>query len=104
MRELYLLPFELAVRDGGSLGIMTSYNRLNGAYGPDNAELLDGILRGEWGFEGFVVTDWYAQGDTVAAAAPGSTSRCRGRVGSTARSWPRPCATARSTSRWSTRR
>ena len=69
LRELYLLPFELAVRDGGSLGIMTAYNRLNGTYGPDNAELLDGILRGEWGFEGFVVTDWYAQGDTVAAAA-----------------------------------
>ena len=71
LRELYLLPFELAVRDGGSLGIMTAYNRLNGTYGPDNAELLEGILREEWGFEGFVVTDWFAQGDTVAAAEAG---------------------------------
>ena len=71
LRELYLLPFELAVREGGSLGIMTAYNRLNGAYGPDNRELLDDILRGEWGFEGFVVTDWFAQGDTVEAAAAG---------------------------------
>ena len=71
LRELYLLPFELAVRDGGSLGIMTSYNRVNGVYGPDNAGLLEGILRGEWGFDGFVVTDWYGLGDTAAAARAG---------------------------------
>jgi beta-glucosidase len=71
LRELYLLPFELAVREGGSLGIMTAYNRLNGTYGPDNHELLDDLLRGEWGFEGFVVTDWFAQGNTVEAAKAG---------------------------------
>jgi beta-glucosidase len=71
LRELYLVPFEHAVRDGGSLGIMTAYNRLNGLYGPDNVELLEDILRSEWGFEGFVVTDWYALGDTVAAAHAG---------------------------------
>jgi beta-glucosidase len=71
LRELYLLPFELAVREGGSLGVMTAYNRLNGIYSPDNLDLLDGILRGEWGFEGFVVTDWFAQGSTVAAAHAG---------------------------------
>ncbi len=71
LRELYLLPFELAVRDGGSLGVMTSYNRLNGSYGADNRELLETILRREWGFEGLVMTDWYAQGDTVAAATSG---------------------------------
>ncbi len=71
LRELYLLPFELAIREGGSLGVMTSYNRLNGCYGPDNRDLLEGILRGEWGFDGFVMTDWYAQGHTVAAAQAG---------------------------------
>ena len=71
LRELYLLPFELAVREGGSLGIMSSYNRLNGSYVADNRELLEDILRHEWGFEGFVMTDWYAQGDTVAAAGAG---------------------------------
>ncbi len=71
LRELYLLPFELAVRDGGSLGVMTSYNRLNGLYGADNRELLETVLRAEWGFEGFVMTDWYAMGETVAAAGSG---------------------------------
>ena len=58
LRELYLLPFELAVREGGSLGIMTSYNRLNGTYNAESRWLLQGILRDEWGFDGFVVTDW----------------------------------------------
>jgi beta-glucosidase len=71
LRELHLLPFELAVREGGSLGVMTAYNRLNGTYGPDNRELLETILRGEWGFDGFVVTDWFAQGNTVAAVGAG---------------------------------
>ena len=71
LRELYLLPFELAVREGGSLGIMTSYNRLNGLYNCENRSLLYDILRGEWGFEGFVVTDWFAGGTTEGAADAG---------------------------------
>lgn len=71
LRELYLLPFEMAVREGGSLGIMTSYNRLNGAYNTENNWLLQGILRDEWGFDGFVVTDWFAGGTTAGAAAAG---------------------------------
>ena len=71
LRELYLLPFELAVREGGSLGIMTSYNRLNGAYNTENHWLLQGILRDEWGFEGFVISDWFAGGSTDGAATAG---------------------------------
>ena len=71
LRELYLLPFELAVREGGSLGVMTSYNRLNGTYNAESRWLLQGILRDEWGFEGFVVTDWYAAGTTEGAASAG---------------------------------
>ena len=71
LREIYLLPFELAVKDGRSLGIMTSYNRLNGEYCTDRNDLLQGILRDEWGFDGFVVTDWFGVGSTATAAAAG---------------------------------
>jgi beta-glucosidase len=72
LRELYLLPFELAVRDGGTLGLMTSYNRLNGRYNTDHADLLAGVLRDEWGFEGFVLTDWFAATSTVDSAVAGT--------------------------------
>lgn len=71
LRELYLLPFELAVREGGTLGIMTSYNRMNGTYCAENHELLQRILRDEWGFTGFVVTDWFAVTSTKGAARAG---------------------------------
>lgn len=71
LRELYLLPFELAVTEGSSLGIMTSYNRLNGTYNTESREILQAILRDEWGFEGFVVSDWYAAGSTAGAASAG---------------------------------
>ncbi len=71
LRELHLLPFELAVKEGGTLGVMTSYNRMNGLYGPDNRWLLQDLLRDEWGFDGFVVTDWYAFADTGRAIAAG---------------------------------
>jgi len=71
LREIYLRPFELAVREGHSLGIMTSYNRLNGTYCTERADLLQGILRDEWGFDGFVITDWFGAGSTVGAAEAG---------------------------------
>lgn len=71
LRELHLVPFELAVREGGALGVMTAYNRLNGAYCADSAWLLRDLLRGEWGFEGFVVTDWFAFADTAKAITAG---------------------------------
>ena len=60
LRELYLVPFELAVREGGALGVMTAYNRLNGRYCTEDQGLLAGILRGEWGMAGIEVSDWYA--------------------------------------------
>jgi beta-glucosidase len=71
LREIHLLPFELAVREGGALGIMTSYNRLNGEYCADRHDLLAGVLRGEWGFDGFVVSDWFAFAETGKAIAAG---------------------------------
>ncbi|HEY8057987.1 MAG TPA: glycoside hydrolase family 3 N-terminal domain-containing protein, partial [Acidimicrobiales bacterium] len=71
LRELYLLPFELAVKEGGALGIMTAYNRLNGRWLTEQAALLTEVLRGEWGFEGLVMTDWFAMVDTSSALAAG---------------------------------
>lgn len=71
LRELHLLPFELAVREGGALGVMTSYNRLNGEYCADSRWLLTDVLRGEWGFDGFVVSDWFAFVDTALAITAG---------------------------------
>lgn len=71
LRELYLVPFEYAVKSGGTLGVMTSYNRVNGHYCTEQQWLLDDILRGEWGFEGFVTTDWMAGADTVRSARAG---------------------------------
>ncbi|HKG63153.1 MAG TPA: glycoside hydrolase family 3 C-terminal domain-containing protein [Solirubrobacteraceae bacterium] len=71
LRELYLVPFELAVREGGALGIMTAYNRLNGGYCTEDEALLAGILRGEWGFDGFVVSDWFGLASTEASPRAG---------------------------------
>jgi beta-glucosidase len=71
LREIYLRPFEMAVKEGGALGVMTSYNRVNGRWCSEQPELLAGILRQEWGFEGFVVTDWFATTGTVDSARAG---------------------------------
>src|SRR3954470_17920434 len=71
LRELYLVPFELAVKEGGALGIMTAYNRLNGPHCSEHHQLITEILRGEWGYEGFVLTDWLSAGSTVGSSAAG---------------------------------
>jgi len=71
LREITLVPFELAVREGGALGIMTAYNRLNGPYCAEHEWLLHDVLRADWGFEGFVLTDWFGQGSTVGSARAG---------------------------------
>ena len=99
LREIYLVPVRARGPRGRRLGIMTAYNRLNGEYCTEHAELLQGILRDEWGFDGFVVTDWFGAGRPSAADRRASTSRCRARVASTVRPSPTPCWPARSTSR-----
>ncbi|MET8995347.1 glycoside hydrolase family 3 C-terminal domain-containing protein [Amycolatopsis sp. Hca4] len=71
LRELYLAPFELIVRRAKPWGIMAAYNSVNGTTMTQHAELLNGVLRDEWGFDGFVVSDWLAARDTVASANGG---------------------------------
>ena len=65
------VPFELAVKEAGVLSVMTSYNRLNGTWCAEDRELLTDVLRDEWGFEGFVVTDWYGVTTTEVSPAAG---------------------------------
>ena len=60
-REIYLRPFEIAVKEGGAKAIMTSYNPLNGIHASSNYDLSTTILRDEWGYTGFVMTDWWAK-------------------------------------------
>lgn len=71
LRELYLLPFEIAVREAGLLAVMTAYNRLNGTWCSEDRALLEGWLREETGFDGVVMTDWFAVGSTVGSATAG---------------------------------
>lgn len=65
LREIYLPPFETAVKKGKPDTVMCSYNKINGVFASENHRLLTGILRGEWGFDGYVVSDWGAVNNRV---------------------------------------
>ena len=70
LREIYLKPFEAAVRVAGAMSVMPAYNKVNGDYS-ENEHLLNEILRGEWGFKGFTVSDWGGTHSTMGAALHG---------------------------------
>lgn len=71
MREIYLRPFESAVKKGGAMSVMPAYNKVNGEYCSENEHLLNEILRGEWGFKGMTVSDWGGTHSTMGAALHG---------------------------------
>lgn len=72
LREIYLTGFEIAVKEGDPKSIMSSYNEVNGVYANENRHLLQEILRDEWGFDGFVVSDWGACNDYTEGVRAGS--------------------------------
>ena len=73
LRELYLTGFEIVVKEAKPKTIMSSYNLINGTYANENRHLLMDILRGEWGFDGAVVTDWGGSNDHALGVQNGST-------------------------------
>jgi len=71
LREVYLVPFERAVKDAEVMSVMTSYNRINGDFGADSEPMLQGMLRGEWQFDGCVISDWFGVHSTTASVNAG---------------------------------
>ena len=70
LRECYLLPFEMAAA-AGCIGMLAAYNRLNGDYCVEHRQLLTDIVKGDWGFTGFIVSDWFGGRDTLRSAQAG---------------------------------
>lgn len=72
LREIYLTGFEIAVKEGKAKSIMSSYNEINGIYANENSHLLQEILVDEWGFDGYVVSDWGGSNDHALGVKNGS--------------------------------
>ena len=73
LREIYLRPFEIMLEDSHPWTFMAAYNRVNGTYMTENNELLNGVLNGEWGYDGVIMSDWGALHETVPAINAGLT-------------------------------
>ncbi|MBK1809775.1 glycoside hydrolase family 3 C-terminal domain-containing protein [Clostridium sp. YIM B02505] len=72
LREIYLTAFEIAVKEGRTRAIMSSYNMINGTYTNENMHLMRDILRGEWNYKGCVITDWGGSNDRIAGLLAGN--------------------------------
>ncbi len=72
LREIELKGFEIAVKSSQPMAVMSSYNKVNGTYAAQNYDLLEDVLRGEWGFKGTVMSDWGGSHDTVATMYAGN--------------------------------
>ena len=68
LREIYLRTFEICIRESAPAAVMSSYNLVNGEHANNSKDIQTHILRDEWGYEGAVMTDWYAVGGMIAAA------------------------------------
>ncbi len=71
LREIYMPPFEAAVKRAGTWALMTSYNRLDGTYVSERADIVNGVLKAEWGYDGLVMSDWFGTKATAAALNAG---------------------------------
>jgi beta-glucosidase len=72
LREIYLKGFGIAVRESNPWTVMSSYNLINGTYAPENYDLITKVLRNDWGFKGFVMTDWMGGKDAIAMMNAGN--------------------------------